>query len=552
MKKNIIKILVVITLLMIAIAILKKAPNYIRDEIKNKVNLVINNSNVTTSLKNDIYIDENDVIYLSKEDIDNFFDEYIYYDKKYNQIITTSENKIATLEVANTTIYINGEEQTIKSPVIEKNGRYFLPISELQEVYNISVEYVEKTDRVVIESLNREQKKTECIKDNSIKYKTTIFSKTVDKVKKGESVVVVSEMDNWLKVRTDNGILGYMKKNDAKDVTVSRTEKKKEKQIDGKVSLVWDYFSEYGSAPDRAGTRINGINVVSPTFFTLTDEGKGKIDVNVGNEGLEYIQWAHSNGYKVWPSISNNSYIQTTSDIMNDYKLRQRLIENIVNLIKKYNLDGINIDFEYMFVDDKELFSRFIIELAPRLNEIGATLSVDVTAPDGSPNWSLCYNRHVIGKIADYIVFMAYDQHGGSSEKIGTNSGYDWIETNINKFIGTQEEIDAEKVILALPFYTRVWKKKNGELDNIAVAMKDIQDVIPSNASIEWDDELKQYYIEYDQNGATYKLWSEDEKSLEAKLSLIDKYNLAGAAYWQKDMETSNIWKIISEKLGIN
>ena len=105
---------------------------------------------------------------------------------------------------------------------------------------------------------------------------------------------------------------------------------------------------------------------------------------------------------------------------------------------------------------------------------------------------------------------------------------------------------------MALPFYTRVWKEKNGELDNIAVAMKDIQDVIPSNASIEWDDELKQYYIEYDQNGATYKLWSEDEKSLEAKLSLIDKYNLAGAAYWQKDMETSNIWKIISEKLGIN
>ena len=137
------------------------------------------------------------------------------------------------------------------------------------------------------------------------------------------------------------------------------------------------------------------------------------------------------------------------------------------------------------------------------------------------------------------------------------NSEYDigWGKiktTNINKFIGTQEEINSEKVILALPFYTRVWKKKNGELDNIAVAMKDIQDVIPSNASIEWDDELKQYYIQYNQNGATYMLWSEDEKSLEAKLSLIDKYNLAGAAYWQKDMETSNIWKIISEKLGIN
>lgn len=549
MKKNIIKVLVVIILLMIAIAILKIAPNYIRDEIKNKVNLVINNSNVTASLKNDIYIDENDVIYLSKEDIDNFFDEYVYYDKKYNQIITTSENKIATLEVENTTIYINGEEQNIKSSVIEKNDRYFIPISELKEVYNISVEYVEKTDRVVIESLNREQKKTECIKDNSIKYKTTIFSKTVDKVKKGESVVVVSEMDNWLKVRTDNGILGYMKKNDAKDVTVSRTEKKKEKQIDGKVSLVWDYFSEYGSAPDRAGTRINGINVVSPTFFTLTDEGRGKIDVNVGNEGIEYIKWAHSNGYKVWPSISNNSYIQTTSDIMNDYKLRQILIENIVNLIEKYNLDGINIDFEYMFMDDKELFSRFIIELAPRLNEIGATLSVDVTAPDGSPNWSLCYNRHVIGKISDYIIFMAYDQYGASSNKEGTTAGCDWVEANITKFLG-QEGVNPDKLVLAVPFYTRLWKEANGKVSSETVDLKDVDKVIPANVEKKWNDNLKQYYIEYTQNGAVYKMWIEDLKSISAKLDLINKYKLAGAAYWEKDRESPEVWDIVKEKLG--
>ncbi len=552
MKKHIIKFLVIIILLIIAITVLTTAPNYIRDEIKNKVNLVINNSNITESLQNDVYIDENNVIYLSKVDIENFFDEYIYYDEEYNQITTSSENKIATMEIEKTTISVNGKEQKIKSPAIDKNGIYFIPISELQEVYNISVEYVKNTNRVVIESLNREQKKAECIKNDSIKYKTTIFSKTVDKVKKGESVVVISETDNWLKVRTNSGILGYMKKNHTKNIMVARAEKKSNKKIDGKVSLVWDYFSEYGSAPDRKGTEIIGVNVVSPTFFTLTNEGKGKIDVNVGNEGIEYIKWAHSNGYEVWPSISNNSYIQTTSDIMNNYKLRQRLIENIVNLIKKYNLDGINIDFEYMFMEDKDLFSRFIIELAPRLNEIGAVLSVDVTAPDGSPNWSLCYNRHIIGKIADYIVFMAYDQNGGFSEKVGTNSGFDWIETNINKFIGTQEEIAPEKVILALPFYTRIWQEKNGKLENFAVGMKDMQDIIPSNATTIWDNELKQYYIEYNQNGAKYKVWSEDEKSLEAKLSLIEKYNLAGAAYWQKDMETANIWKMISEKLGIN
>lgn len=552
MKKNVIKIIVVLVLLMIAIAILKIAPNYIRDEIKDRTNLIINNSNVTTSLKKDVYIDDNNVIYLSKSDMQNFFDEYIYFDEKYNQIITTAENKIAALGIDSKKIEINGKEQIIKSPTIETTDAYLIPISELQEVYNISVEYVSETNKVVIESLDREQKKLECTKNENIKYKPTFFSKTLEKIKKTEQLIVVSKENGWIKVRTSNGNLGYIKEKSNQNIVVSRNAQQNQKQIEGKVSLVWDYFSEYGSAPDRTGTKIKGVNVVSPTFFTLTDEGKGRIDENVGNDGTQYIKWAHLNGYKVWPSISNNTYIQTTSDIMNDYKLRQILIGNIISLVKKYNLDGINIDFEYMFMQDKDLFSRFIIELAPRLKEIGAVLSVDVTAPDGSPNWSLCYNRYIIGKKADYIIFMAYDQHGGSSEKVGTNSGYDWIETNVNKFVGTQEEVSSEKLILALPFYTRLWKEKGGDLDNFAIAIKNIQSVIPENVIKKWDDELKQYYVEYEKNGANYKVWLEDEKSLSEKISLIDKYNLAGAAYWQKDMETEAIWKMISEKLGIN
>lgn len=147
----------------------------------------------------------------------------------------------------------------------------------------------------------------------------------------------------------------------------------------------------------------------------------------------------------VWPSISNNSYIETTAEIMRDYNLRQDLIENIVSLIVQYDLDGINIDFEYMHDEDRDLFSRFIIELKPRLNELGAVLSVDVTAPDGSEEWSLCFDRHVLGDVADYLAFMAYDQHGNSSAVPGTNAGYDWVKMNIEKFIG-QEDVEPEKL----------------------------------------------------------------------------------------------------------
>ena len=299
MKKNVIKIIVVLVLLMIAIAILKIAPNYIRDEIKDRTNLIINNSNVTTSLKKDVYIDDNNVIYLSKSDMQNFFDEYIYFDEKYNQIITTAENKIAALGIDSKKIEINGKEQIIKSPTIETTDAYLIPISELQEVYNISVEYVSETNKVVIESLDREQKKLECTKNENIKYKPTFFSKTLEKIKKTEQLIVVSKENGWIKVRTSNGNLGYIKEKSNQNIVVSRNAQQNQKQIEGKVSLVWDYFSEYGSAPDRTGTKIKGVNVVSPTFFTLTDEGKGRIDENVGNDGTQYIKWAHLNGYKV-------------------------------------------------------------------------------------------------------------------------------------------------------------------------------------------------------------------------------------------------------------
>ena len=175
---------------------------------------------------------------------------------------------------------------------------------------------------------------------------------------------------------------------------------------------------------------------------------------------------------------------------------------------------------------------------------------VDVTAPDGSENWSMCYDRHTIGRVADYIVYMAYDQNGDSKE--GTTAECDWTEVNIKKFVGTQEEIDSKKVILAVPFYTRVWyTNENGQKRSVAVDMKRLDQIIPSGSKKTWNDSLKQYVTEYTKNGRKYKVWIEDEKSLDAKLSLISEYNLAGAAYWKKDSEPNSIWNMISNKLNV-
>lgn len=547
------KLIIVALFLIVCIVVLKYAYNYERNDVIGKTNLIINNNNVTTSLKKDVFVEDN-IIYIAKEDIFNFFDPYIYYDKKYNQIITGSNTKIASIVVGEKKMTNNGSTVTIPATILKRDETYYIPFSVLDDIYHVKTSYIKETDTIVIDSLDRKFVVADSSKDNSVKKQRTTISRTVDKIKKADNLVVVnnSHKDGWVKVRTSKGKIGYVKENAITNQVVIRDNLEEEKQFSEQemISLVWEYFTEYASAPSRTG-KLQGVNVVSPTFFTLKNEGKGEIKENVGDSGKAYIKWAHDNGYKVWPSISNNSYINTTSEIMRDYKLRQELINRIVSLVVKYDLDGINIDFENMYADDKALFNRFIIELTPRLKEYAKVVSVDVTAPDGSANWSGCYDRHTIGKVADYIIFMAYDQNGNSKE--GTTAGCNWVEASLKKFVGKQEEVDSKKIILAVPFYAREWyTSSNGKRKANTYGIKKFQQVVPSNATKTWDDNLKQYVAQYTRNGVSYKAWLEDEKSLDAKLSLVDKYDLAGAAYWRKDFEPDSIWNMISNKLGVH
>lgn len=552
-KFYIYKIIVVAIFTALIVFILNKAPNYIRNDITDKTNLVINNNNITRNLKNDVIV-EDGVVYISTKDIANFFDDSIFYDNKYNQIITTSETKVATMKIDEKQVEVNGTKQDLMASAKKINENFYLPFSEISNsVYNVETTYVNNTDTVVLVSLDRELTYANSSKNNNVKYKPDIFSRNVDKVNSGDTLTVVNTEEElpsgWSKVTTENGKVGYVKTNTLANLDQIRSTLNLEKQIDGNVSMVWDYFSQYVTAPQREG-EIKGVNVVSPTFFALQKLGKGNIVANVGEEGEQYIDWAHSNGYKVWALVSNDSMKETTSEILNDYELRKQFINNILTVVEIYNLDGINLDFENIYEADKNMYTRLVVELAPRLREMGKVLSVDVTAPDGSPDWSLCYDRNEIANAADYIIFMGYDQNGISSPKEGTTAGCDWVKANINKFLG-QEGVDSSKLILGVPFYTRVWIEKDGELDSKVWDMEDIYENIPEGTNIEWDDSLKQNYAEYEQDGATYKVWIEDDDSIKAKLELVNEYNLAGAAYWEKDREPDEIWNTISEVLSI-
>lgn len=548
-KKKIKKILIIIIAIILIGTIAYNISNNIIVDKNKSINLVINNKNVTSNLKKEIII-ENDNIYISKQDLGNFFDKYIYEDTENNNIVTTYNNKIASISLEKNKININGSTKNTYAHAENKEGAIYVPITELEDVYGIEIKYLPDSKVLTIDSTSKEQKKGIITKNVSVKSSTKFISKTIDKVKKGSYVIVVSEDKGYTKIRTENGKVGYVKTNKVANTVVVREEMQETKQIEGKVNMVWDYYSEVASTPDRTGVTMDGVNVVSPAFFHLNTSGE--LTENVGTQGQAYIDWAHSNGYKVWPMVQNagNGMLNVTSNIMNDYNKRQKLINQIVNYCVKYKLDGINIDFENMKKEDKDMYSRFIIELTPRLKDMGIVVSVDVTAPDGSETWSLCFDRNVIGDVADYIIFMAYDQYGTSSNKSGTTAGYDWVNLSLNKFLKT-EEIESNKIILAIPLYTRLWTEDSSGkvVKQSTVSMKNIDSILPSGVNKQWDDNLKQYYVEYQDGQYTKKMWIEDEKSLKEKINLINSNNLGGVASWEKGMETDNFWTFLKENL---
>ena len=541
-KKVVIIIILLIFLAIIAVgalyAVKKLAPGFANEEISDMTNLVINGSNVTDYLKENntkVYVKDN-VTYLSLSDMQNFFDKYIYVDEKYGKVISTYNSNIVTLDINNGQMQLNDGNVSVVQTPLKVDDVLYIPFSQMEEAYDATCTYISETDTVIIDTEDRDKTFATLAKDTNLKSRTRNLSRTIAKLEENEEVMIVEQDDDWSEVRTSKGKIGYINNSAIGSKSEVKSTKTEEDKSDEKINMFWDYFYAEESIPDRTGQSFEGVNVVSPSFFIL--DSNGEIKTNIGYRGEAYINWAHSNGYEVWSMFSNDSLQQLTSQILNDYEARENLILNIVQKAKQYNLDGINIDFENMYMEDADVFSRFIIELEPRLKILGKTLSVDVTAPDGAESWSMCYDRNVIGDVADYIVFMAYDQYGEASTEPGTTSGYEWVKVNLDKFVET-EEIEPEKIILGLPFYTRVWTTQNGNLVRTdVVAMKNVDTNIPAGVEKVWDEVTRQNYIKYDSNGYTREMWIE-----------INEYGLGGVANWCKDMEPEEIWSVINENL---
>ncbi|HJJ03730.1 MAG: stalk domain-containing protein [Clostridia bacterium] len=326
-------VIVGVIALLIAAFIINIAPGYKRDKYKDVVNLIIDEHNVTEDLKNMLYINENKTVYMSEEDVRELFDENIYYDQQYNQIITTSYTKVANIEIEEKQMNVNDSKVNMLDAIIKINDKIYLPISDMELVYNIKIKYIEETNRVVIENLNRGLIKATVTDNASIKFKQRSLSKDVGEVVKGEQVsCYYTTSRGWRQIRTENGTVGYVKANKLDDEYIIRQDmeqKQKAKKI--KIDL-------------------------SQNQFNYTDEN-GEV--------------------KLWQTINLKSMSNDIEEMLKDYKTRTQTIDVVMNLLGGNDIKGININFDG--IEDKEVCKRFAIELSPKLREIGITTCVTLT-----------------------------------------------------------------------------------------------------------------------------------------------------------------------------
>jgi len=308
--------------------------------------------------------------------------------------------------------------------------------------------------------------------------------------------------------------------------------------------IAWEYV--YNHTDTSSIEAMSPLQIVSPTWFHISSA-----DGTIENLACEnYLQWAWNRGYKVWGLVSNSFDPDITAVILSDPVLRRSIVEELINLSLEYKLDGLNIDFENFHSDYRDHFSSFIYELAELCHEHNLTLSVDVTIISDTEYWSLCYDLATLSEAADYIIVMAYDEHWKGSPVPGSVSSLPWVEKGI---VAMLLEVPAEKLILGVPFYTRLWEiDDSGEtlrvIGSNSYSMMRAEQIIADNkAMVTWDEQTKQHLAYFYRDDHLFKMWLEDIASMQYRLKLVDSYNLAGIAAWRRGLEKPEIWDLIED-----
>lgn len=485
-------------------------------------------------------------------------DKPIHYEPESGTIVLTTAQKVLRLKTEALTGWMNQSSYQLAIAAEVVDNIVYMPVAPLVELFGFKVEYEEVSGIVTLFMEGDVIPLGEAIpeKGASIRVAPSIREPYLIKVPQGESVRIWHESNGWMLVQSKIGHVGYMNKRDVRLTSIEKVPQlKKEdafipwKVMGNKINMTWEAVYGRSIDPVKIGD-MPGVNVVSPTWFELQD-GKGAIK---GKADPAYVKWAHDRGYQVWALFSNGFEPDRTTEALASVDTRFSMIKQLLAFAEIYNLQGINIDFENVYTKDKDHLVQFMKELTPLLHEQGLVVSIDVTPKSNSEMWSVFLDRPALGKVVDFMMVMAYDEHWASSPKAGSVASLPWVERSIKRIL-EEDGVPASKLILSMPLYSRIWTEIKDDKGAVKVSSKAVGMEAVKSILIEkklkpiFDDAAGQNYVEYVENGARKRIWIEDETSMKARVELVHKYRLAGVATWQRAFQTPLIWNTIHDTL---
>lgn len=495
-----------------------------------------------------------DAILLPLDAVRDQIDPNAFWDEKHGLAIITTRDRVIRMAADSLTAFVNQRPVPLTVPVTVEGRQAYLPADILADIYGFSLRRVAETNTVVIDLPNVPvQTASVTAAAGHLRTRPTIRAPLLGVLPAEAPLRIYGEEAGWYAVRSETGLVGYIREDEVQlrgmfTPIVPAPEPYRPKPPGGKIVLTWEHVT--GRNPDTSAIgSLGSLNVVSPTWFHLLDD-EGLVG---NNADAGYVRWARSRGYQVWGLADNGFDPARTHAVLSDSERRERVIRQLLAYAALYRLDGINIDFENIYLADKPLLVQFMRELVPLAHEQGLTVSIDVTVKSTSPNWSLCYDRAALGKIVDYVILMAYDEHPANSRRAGSVASLPWVERGI---AGVLAEVPAAKLVLGVPFYTRLWTEQRDDDGKIKVSSKAVSMsyvrrwIQETGATVSWDERAGQYLARHAERGLVLKVWLEDERSMALRAALVKKYNLAGIASWRRGFEEPGIWHVIAPPAG--
>lgn len=481
---------------------------------------------------------DGDRVYLPLDVVNTYLNQRYYWDSANQQILYATPSELTSASASSEA----GDKVWVK------DDKVYLNLTYVQEFTDLDAYITKDPYRIAIQYKFKNVKTVTVKKNTSIRYRGGIKSAILTSVKKGTKLRLIEELENWDQVATDDGYIGYIDKKkvgEAEKTKFERSFKKEEYSyltMDSKVNMVWHQVTSTDANAYFADATANmtGVNVISPTWFYLTDTSGNIASI----ASADYVSQAHEKGLQVWGLIDNFTQEVSTTETLSSTAARQNIISQLIQAAQDVGMDGINVDFESLSEDVGTHFLEFLRELSIECHKNNLVLSVDNPVPE---DFTSHYDRAEQGRVVDYVIIMGYDEHYVGSEA-GSVASLPWVEQGIQD---TLKEVPAKRVINAIPFYTRLWRTTGGNVTSEAIGMDQAQQTIAdNNVETYWDKTTSQNYGKYDIDNSTYQIWLEDAQSVAEKVKLVSKYDLAGVSAWKLGFENNGIWQVISDNLN--